>query len=378
MDGPNQGREDELERLTFPAPLEPLPPYEPQAWEVPPHRPSLLPWLVIVTVAGVGGLLVGQAELALLAVLGGLFAVAHAADLDATRDFAYRALAWIVPAGSVVLFAGLGVIVWKSDLARGPRLVGVVTSAVGALFSVATSSRPVAHDMVRTLFGQSDSSRVSRLAARLAVLATLLCLPAGLAFPLATEQLAGQGATLVGGAAALWGNLVGLVLLAMGGVGLWVRRGLVETLERLGLVPIRWTDAIVIIFGVIAMVGVNGGAEWIQRRWFLPLWTHDQHVNEMIAGGLTRSETLLLGLSAGFGEELALRGALQPRLGVFRTSVLFALLHVQYSWFGMALIAVLGLLLGTIRQRTSTSVAIAVHTLYDVAAVLAVTAAGRT
>jgi membrane protease YdiL (CAAX protease family) len=58
--------------------------------------------------------------------------------------------------------------------------------------------------------------------------------------------------------------------------------------------------------------------------------------------------------------------------------VLFALLHVQYSWFGMALIAILGLLLGTIRQRTSTSVAIAVHALYDVAAVVAVTAAGKT
>jgi hypothetical protein len=232
--------------------------------------------------------------------------------------------------------------------------------------------------MARSLFGRSESSRVRRLAARLAVLATLLCLPAGLAFPLATEQLASQGAPLVGGAAALWGNLVGLLLLAMGGVGLWVRRGLVQTLERLGLVPIRWTDAIVIIFGVIAMVGINGGAEWIQRRWFLPLWMHDQNVNEMIAGGLSRPETLLLGLSAGFGEELALRGALQPRLGVFRTSVLFALLHVQYSWFGMALIAILGLLLGTIRQRTSTSVAIAVHALYDVAAVLAVTASRTT
>jgi hypothetical protein len=376
MDDPKQGPDDELEQFLRGEPptlRDPDSMSEPLA-----RRPSLLPWLVIVTVAGVGGLIVGQAELALLAVLGGLFAVAHAADNDATRDFAYRALAWVVPAGSAVIFAGLGYLVWKSDLAHGPRLVGLVSAAVGALVSVATAARPVAHDMARSLFGRGDSSRVSRLAARLAVLATLLCLPAGLAFPLATEQLRSQGAPLVGGAAGLWANLIGLLLLALGGVGLWVRRGLVETLERLGLLPIRWTDAIVIIFGVIAMVGVNGGAEWVQRRWFLPLWTHDQHVNEMIAGGLTRSETLLLGLSAGFGEELALRGALQPRLGVFRTSVLFALLHVQYSWFGMALIAILGLLLGTIRQRTSTSVAIAVHALYDVAAVVAVTAAGKT
>jgi membrane protease YdiL (CAAX protease family) len=92
----------------------------------------------------------------------------------------------------------------------------------------------------------------------------------------------------------------------------------------------------------------------------------------MIAGGLSQWDTLLLGVSAGVGEELALRGALQPKLGVFLTSLLFALLHVQYSWFGVGIILVLGLLLGTIRNRTSTTVAILVHALYDMFAVFTV------
>jgi len=43
---------------------------------------------------------------------------------------------------------------------------------------------------------------------------------------------------------------------------------------------------------------------------------------------------LLLGLSAGIGEEITLRGALQPKLGLALTSLLFAALHVQYSWYG--------------------------------------------
>ena len=83
-------------------------------------------------------------------------------------------------------------------------------------------------------------------------------------------------------------------------------------------------------------------------------------------------QTLLLGLSAGIGEEITLRGALQPKLGIALTSLLFASLHVQYSWFGMLALLFFGLLLGVIRRRTSTTVAIAVHALYDVLAVTTV------
>jgi membrane protease YdiL (CAAX protease family) len=78
---------------------------------------------------------------------------------------------------------------------------------------------------------------------------------------------------------------------------------------------------------------------------------------------------LLLGVSAGFGEEIAIRGALQPRLGIGLCALLFASAHVQYSWFGMATIALLGVLLGGIRAGTNTTTAIAVHALYDVLAV---------
>jgi membrane protease YdiL (CAAX protease family) len=75
-------------------------------------------------------------------------------------------------------------------------------------------------------------------------------------------------------------------------------------------------------------------------------------------------------LSAGLGEEITLRGALQPRLGILLCSVLFASAHVQYTWFGMATIGLLGLALGGIRARTNTTTAIVVHSLYDVYAAL--------
>ena len=52
------------------------------------------------------------------------------------------------------------------------------------------------------------------------------------------------------------------------------------------------------------------------------------------------------------------------------TAVVFASLHVQYSWVGMLTIALLGALLGLVRSRTNTTTAILIHALYDVFAVL--------
>jgi len=80
----------------------------------------------------------------------------------------------------------------------------------------------------------------------------------------------------------------------------------------------------------------------VQRRWFHDQWLADQNVNQMLVHGMSRPLALLLGLSAGVGEEISVRGALQPRLGLFMSSLLFASLHVQYSWIGMLVILGLG------------------------------------
>jgi hypothetical protein len=49
---------------------------------------------------------------------------------------------------------------------------------------------------------------------------------------------------------------------------------------------------------------------------------------------------------------------------------MFATLHVQYSWFGLVVIFVLGGILGLVRARASTTAAILAHVTYDVLAVL--------
>ena len=45
------------------------------------------------------------------------------------------------------------------------------------------------------------------------------------------------------------------------------------------------------------------------------------------------------------------------------------MLHVQYSWYGMASIVVFGVILGLVRLRSSTTSAILVHAVYDLLAV---------
>jgi membrane protease YdiL (CAAX protease family) len=54
------------------------------------------------------------------------------------------------------------------------------------------------------------------------------------------------------------------------------------------------------------------------------------------------------------------------------TSLLFAALHLQYSWFGIGVIFLLSLVLGIIRIRTNTTLAMAVHVGYDIVALASV------
>ena len=141
------------------------------------------------------------------------------------------------------------------------------------------------------------------------------------------------------------------------------------SLERLGLTALRPAAWLTILAGIVALWLFNLGSEWIEQRAFPALWASDQAFTAALAGVMGPGLMLLLSLSAGIGEEITLRGALQPKLGIALTSLLFAALHVQYSWYGMLSILVFGLILGVIRKRSSTTAAILVHTLHNLLAV---------
>jgi membrane protease YdiL (CAAX protease family) len=81
---------------------------------------------------------------------------------------------------------------------------------------------------------------------------------------------------------------------------------------------------------------------------------------------------VFFGLGAGAGEELLLRGAIQPKFGLLTTSILFAFLHSQYgiSFVLLGIFAV-GILLGLERKYLGTTAAIITHAIFNTIAVLA-------
>jgi membrane protease YdiL (CAAX protease family) len=120
--------------------------------------------------------------------------------------------------------------------------------------------------------------------------------------------------------------------------------------------------------GLAAVIGVNAGMEYVERTQFHDLWLRDQAMVKLIAANMSLVAMLVLGVSAGVGEEVLVRGALQPRVGLVWASLLFAAGHVQYTWFGMLTIMMLGITLGLIRKYANTTTAIVVHGLYDIIA----------
>jgi Type II CAAX prenyl endopeptidase Rce1-like len=327
-------------------------------------------WLILIVGLGLLSVTLGQNDVAMLAVLTGLCVAAQAADADPRWRVLHSLLAWIVPVGGAVMLGAMGFLLADGGTS-GPGAAAMIgLCAGGSLTSLMVALRPFANALVAFWF-RSPPSHTLRLAVRIVFIGLVMAVPMWLALRVMLDSIMDDLGSLLEGAGFGLG-LVGYILLAFASVGLWIRRGLPESLKRLGVGPIHQGHVLAIVLGVGALLLFNTGFEMFQRRFFTDAWLDDQRINQSIRSGLGLPEMLMLGISAGIGEEITMRGALQPRLGLFWTSLLFAMLHVQYSWFGIAVIFSIGLVLGLIRNRTNTTVAMAIHTLYDIIAVLSI------
>ena len=157
------------------------------------------------------------------------------------------------------------------------------------------------------------------------------------------------------------------VLVSFAGVGLLVRRDSAALNERLGLLRptrgqlwtgIRWMVFFVILQGCVGVTWTLINPSQVEQL---------SGINEALLGTFdTVWEWFLLAAAAGLGEELLFRGALQPIFGILPTSLIFAVSHVQYGLSPATLtIFLLSIVLGIIRKRSNTTVAILVHTGYN-------------
>ncbi len=154
---------------------------------------------------------------------------------------------------------------------------------------------------------------------------------------------------------------------ALLGVGLGLRRRPGAVFDRLGLtVPQGWQ----ILLGIAcagAFYAFGLGAE-VAQRWLTPdvAARVGSATSQLYRGVDTPLGIVTIALVPAICEEILFRGALQPRLGLIWTAVVFALLHTQYG-FSIDELAVLILAfgLGLLRHFTNTSTSMLCHAIYN-------------
>ncbi|MGH9361704.1 MAG: lysostaphin resistance A-like protein, partial [Thermoanaerobaculia bacterium] len=126
-----------------------------------------------------------------------------------------------------------------------------------------------------------------------------------------------------------------------------------------------WAAALGVLMAVALLVLALGGEELLPKA--------PPALVPWIAA-LPWSVRLLVSLSAGAVEETFFRGFLQPRVGIFLATLLFALAHASYGQPLMLVgVAVLSLLYGAlVRWRQSVWAAIAAHALFDAVQLLVI------
>lgn len=168
-------------------------------------------------------------------------------------------------------------------------------------------------------------------------------------------------------------QLLGFIGLSYVVVGTTLKRTVAQANRRLGLErPTLRTVLIGAGFFFIALLvnGVGG----ILTEVFQP------DANEEIQQGLedltgefqNPAGAVAIAVSAGVGEELFFRGALQPKFGLVLTSLCFALLHTNYGISFVTLgVFGMGMIFGFMRLRYGTVTAMITHGLVNFVAVLA-------
>ncbi len=166
-------------------------------------------------------------------------------------------------------------------------------------------------------------------------------------------------------------NVLFFVAVAYVAVGTGMYRNVDEATSRLGITRPTLQDVAVGAAAVIPTFGLSILGSML-TLWFQPDRFEDlgETMEEMASGTDFTIVSLLIFASAGIGEEILFRGAMQPRFGIAITAALWALVHTQYQLTFVVLgLFLAGILFGLIRKYMSTTPAIIAHALYNAAVV---------
>ena len=120
-----------------------------------------------------------------------------------------------------------------------------------------------------------------------------------------------------------------------------------------------------LVLAAIAAFVIDPGINWIWQSFGWPT-TDAAAFNKLLTNLVTPLGAVLIGVTAGVGEEMAVRGLLQPRIGLIASNLVFTSLHAfQYGPDALLSVFVIGLILGIIRARSNTTTSAIVHGVYD-------------
>ncbi len=179
-----------------------------------------------------------------------------------------------------------------------------------------------------------------------------------------------QGLQASAGSVSVFGYVIqtlGLLLFSLLGVGLFTRRRWVQVVDRLGLSNFRWRSLLVASLAVVLLVAIN---LVVSAIWVVLDPSQADAVRQISDAMLRDFDSVgtifLLAALSSVSEEMLFRGALQPRLGIPFTSLLFAATHLQYAISPATLVVfVIGLVLGALRRYLDTWAAILTHFGYN-------------
>jgi uncharacterized protein len=287
----------------------------------------------------------------------GLVYWAHKAETDrSARAGLY--LIYGIP-GILLTVAGLAVTIYGVN--NGPIFLA---TGIGLTLPLIKSFRLQLAKV--TPIDPSSPTDMSGLSVVLAVLGLLLAV---------SQTSAGQeSSTEPVGYTLLVFQMIAFIAFAYIAVGAFVRRRFPESNARLGLLrPTFKTVGAAFVFFLITMtvgtvLGIVSSALQPEKSEAI-----DRGLESMTSGIQNPLGAVMIGVTAGIGEELLFRGALQPRFGIVLTSMVFALLHTNYglSFVTLAVFA-MGVVFGIQRQRYGTISAMITHALFNFVSVLAI------
>jgi hypothetical protein len=188
---------------------------------------------------------------------------------------------------------------------------------------------------------------------------------------LTTQLTSDVLATAAGGSALTPTDLVlqeiPFLLAAVLGVGWLTRRRPRQVLDRLGYRWPSWWQVVLACAVAGAFYAFGTGMDWLAQHLTPDLAHRVGAANDRLFGGLANPLGIAtIAIVPGLCEEALFRGAMQPRLGLAWTAIVFTAVHTQY---GLSLDAVAVLILavglGLLRRHTNTTTSTFCHIVYN-------------